>query len=301
MKKSPDAFRTISEVAEWLDVPTHVLRFWESRFAQVKPVKRAGGRRYYRPTDMQLIGGIKVLLHDQGMTIRGVQKLLRDEGVKHVAGFSQPLESDEPEMIEIKSRELPEEAEGESDVIALLREAEATEREKEPADAAPEPVPAAKPDAAQSIPAAEKTPEERPRGAPRTRDRARTCGSGNSADPRRSGNRSRRYRSGPCAGSWPRRAADRPQALGPAARRRPDRRRRRGPARGTRPFGLLIPVPPLLCPEYWVCKASVGLWRSLVARPSGGRKVAGSSPASPTNFKRPRPHGGGRFAARRKR
>ncbi len=87
MKKSPDAFRTISEVAEWLDVPTHVLRFWESRFAQVKPVKRAGGRRYYRPADMQLIGGIKVLLHDEGMTIRGVQKLLRDEGIKHVAGI----------------------------------------------------------------------------------------------------------------------------------------------------------------------------------------------------------------------
>ncbi len=92
MEKSPDAFRTISEVAEWLDVPTHVLRFWESRFAQVKPVKRAGGRRYYRPADMRLIGGIKALLHDDGMTIRGVQKLLREEGVKHVASFSQPLD-----------------------------------------------------------------------------------------------------------------------------------------------------------------------------------------------------------------
>lgn len=95
MEKSPDAFRTISEVADWLDVPTHVLRFWESRFSQVKPVKRAGGRRYYRPNDMRLIGGIKTLLHDQGMTIRGVQKLLREEGIKHVAGFSQPLDSDQ--------------------------------------------------------------------------------------------------------------------------------------------------------------------------------------------------------------
>ena len=88
MTKSPDAFRTISEVAEWLDVPAHVLRFWESRFTQVRPVKRAGGRRYYRPTDMELLGGIKRLLHDDGLTIRGVQKLLREEGVRHVAALS---------------------------------------------------------------------------------------------------------------------------------------------------------------------------------------------------------------------
>lgn len=93
MKKSPDAFRTISEVAEWLGVQTHVLRFWESKFTQVKPVKRAGGRRYYRPTDMALLGGIKRLLHDDGMTIKGVQKLLREEGVSHVSSFSQALDS----------------------------------------------------------------------------------------------------------------------------------------------------------------------------------------------------------------
>lgn len=124
MKKSPDAFRTISEVAEWLDVPTHVLRFWESRFAQVKPVKRAGGRRYYRPSDMELIGGIKRLLHDEGMTIRGVQKLLREEGAKHVSSFSQPLGlEDDGDLIEGESVPVPEAAEGESDVIALLREA----------------------------------------------------------------------------------------------------------------------------------------------------------------------------------
>jgi len=93
--KSPDAFRTISEVAEWLDVPTHVLRFWESRFTQVKPVKRAGGRRYYRPADMELLGGIKRLLHDDGLTIRGVQKLLREEGVRHVAALSPGADSPE--------------------------------------------------------------------------------------------------------------------------------------------------------------------------------------------------------------
>lgn len=93
MDKSPDAFRTISEVAEWLGVQAHVLRFWESKFTQVKPVKRAGGRRYYRPSDMRLIGGIKKLLHDDGLTIKGVQKILREHGVAHVSEMSQPLEA----------------------------------------------------------------------------------------------------------------------------------------------------------------------------------------------------------------
>lgn len=92
MIKSPDAFRTISEVSEWLDRPTHVLRFWESKFPQIKPVKRAGGRRYYRPQDMLLLGGIKRLLHDDGMTIKGVQKMLREQGIAQVAALSQPLE-----------------------------------------------------------------------------------------------------------------------------------------------------------------------------------------------------------------
>ena len=92
MAKSPDAFRTISEVAEWLGVPTHVLRFWESKFSQVKPIKRAGGRRYYRPADMLLLGGIKLLLHDKGLTIKGVQKILREQGVAHVSDLSQSLD-----------------------------------------------------------------------------------------------------------------------------------------------------------------------------------------------------------------
>lgn len=95
MEKSRDAFRTISEVAEWLDVPTHVLRFWESRFSQIKPVKRAGGRRYYRPSDMRVIGGVKTLLHDQGMTIRGVQKLFREKGIKHVSSHAPELYGEE--------------------------------------------------------------------------------------------------------------------------------------------------------------------------------------------------------------
>ncbi|MCA0043682.1 MerR family transcriptional regulator [Celeribacter litoreus] len=96
MVKSPDAFRTISEVADWLETPAHVLRFWESRFTQIKPVKRAGGRRYYRPADMALLGGIKKLLHEDGMTIRGAQKLLRERGVKYVASLSPEIEGVEP-------------------------------------------------------------------------------------------------------------------------------------------------------------------------------------------------------------
>ena len=92
MDKSPDAFRTISEVADWLGVQAHVLRFWESKFTQVKPVKRAGGRRYYRPADMMLLGGIKKLLHEDGMTIKGVQKILREQGIPHVSEMSQSLD-----------------------------------------------------------------------------------------------------------------------------------------------------------------------------------------------------------------
>ncbi|HEY1836577.1 MAG: MerR family transcriptional regulator [Rhizomicrobium sp.] len=84
-EKSPEAFRTISEVAVDLDVPQHVLRFWEQRFAQVKPVKRAGGRRYYRPEDVDLLRGIRSLLYHDGLTIKGVQKILRDRGLRFVA------------------------------------------------------------------------------------------------------------------------------------------------------------------------------------------------------------------------
>lgn len=85
--KSAAAFRTISEVAKDLDVPPHVLRFWESKFAQVKPLKRGGGRRYYRPEDVDLLRGIRELLYTDGYTIKGVQKLLRESGVKAVSGI----------------------------------------------------------------------------------------------------------------------------------------------------------------------------------------------------------------------
>lgn len=83
--KSPDAFRTISEAAEELDVPQHVLRFWETRFSQIKPMKRAGGRRYYRPADVELLKGIRSLLYKEGYTIRGVQKILKEDGASYVA------------------------------------------------------------------------------------------------------------------------------------------------------------------------------------------------------------------------
>ena len=87
VKKSAEAFRTISEVAEILDIPAHVLRFWESRFTQIKPTKRGGGRRYYRPNDIDLLRGIRDLLYGEGLTIKGVQQILREQGVKHVAGL----------------------------------------------------------------------------------------------------------------------------------------------------------------------------------------------------------------------
>ena len=105
--KSAEAFRTISEVALELDVPQHVLRFWESRFAQIKPVKRAGGRRYYRPEDIDLLKGIRALLYGDGFTIKGVQKVLKERGLRHVAGVGRggvpgiaPVAMPAPQVIE---------------------------------------------------------------------------------------------------------------------------------------------------------------------------------------------------------
>jgi DNA-binding transcriptional MerR regulator len=84
LDKAPDAFRTISEVADDLDIPQHVLRFWETRFSQIKPMKRSGGRRYYRPDDVDLLRGIRRLLYGEGYTIRGVQRILKEQGIKAV-------------------------------------------------------------------------------------------------------------------------------------------------------------------------------------------------------------------------
>lgn len=88
MDKAPDAFRTISEVADDLDIPQHVLRFWETRFSQIKPMKRSGGRRYYRPDDVDLLRGIRRLLYGEGYTIRGVQRILKEHGIKSVQALA---------------------------------------------------------------------------------------------------------------------------------------------------------------------------------------------------------------------
>jgi DNA-binding transcriptional MerR regulator len=82
--KGPEAFRTISEAADELSVRQHVLRFWETKFSFIRPMKRAGGRRFYRPTDIAVLRGVQRLLHDQGYTIKGVQKLCREQGVRHL-------------------------------------------------------------------------------------------------------------------------------------------------------------------------------------------------------------------------
>lgn len=159
MAKSKDAFRTISEVADWLETQPHVLRFWESKFSQVRPVKRAGGRRYYRPADMQLLGGIKTLLHDDGMTIKGVQKLLREKGIKEISALSRPLDDElveEAEAVEIvetaveEKHMLPEDifedvAKAEEESIAEKEQAQMTEAMDAPAPKA-EPEPAQEPE-----------------------------------------------------------------------------------------------------------------------------------------------------------
>ena len=88
MTKGPNAFRTISEAAEDVGAPQHVLRFWETKFAFVSPLKRGGGRRFYRPNDVAVLKGVRRLLHDQGLTIKGVQRLYREQGLKAIAGFS---------------------------------------------------------------------------------------------------------------------------------------------------------------------------------------------------------------------
>ena len=95
MDKSPDAFRTISEAADELDLPQHVLRFWETRFTNIRPLKRGGGRRYYRPEDVLLLKGIRHLLYDQGFTIKGVLRILKEHGARQVIaiGDGQPLDS----------------------------------------------------------------------------------------------------------------------------------------------------------------------------------------------------------------
>jgi DNA-binding transcriptional MerR regulator len=124
LDKSPDAFRTISEAAEELELPQHVLRFWETRFSTIKPLKRGGGRRYYRPEDVLLLKGIRKLLYDRGFTIKGVQRILKEQGARYViaVGEGRPVEqlppaalqpADEPDLepeAEVVHAEAPEPA-----------------------------------------------------------------------------------------------------------------------------------------------------------------------------------------------
>ena len=102
--KSPDAFRTIGEVAEALGVPQHVLRFWETKFPQIQPLKRGGGRRYYRPDDVALLRHIRHLLHDEGYTVKGVQKLLRDRGARGAPAPAKPTQEEAGIPLDAASR-----------------------------------------------------------------------------------------------------------------------------------------------------------------------------------------------------
>jgi DNA-binding transcriptional MerR regulator len=138
LNKAPDAFRTISEVADEIDVPQHVLRFWESRFAQIKPMKRGGGRRYYRPDDVDLLRGIRHLLYGEGYTIRGVQRILRDEGAAFVqdvwrAGAVAPPPQSEDDLPEEDFVEASDGGRSEPDLSAFnLSASPAIERTPEP-------------------------------------------------------------------------------------------------------------------------------------------------------------------------
>jgi len=159
LDKAPDAFRTISEVADDLDIPQHVLRFWETRFTQIKPMKRSGGRRYYRPDDVDLLRGIRRLLYGEGYTIRGVQRILKENGIKAVQGLVDgaaapgfaaprpdakraPVEDghdDETPDVEIDDEDVEEEAEEVAAPIVARREPEIAIRREPPMQARREP------------------------------------------------------------------------------------------------------------------------------------------------------------------
>ncbi|WP_108883350.1 MerR family transcriptional regulator [Anderseniella sp. Alg231-50] len=129
--KAPEAFRTISEVAEQLDVPQHVLRFWETRFSQIRPMKRGGGRRYYRPADVDLLKGIRTLLYGEGYTIRGAQKILKDNGIAHVIGIGRGEVSVDPaeETVKAARKTAAKPAEAKAEASATAAPAPAEPRE----------------------------------------------------------------------------------------------------------------------------------------------------------------------------
>ncbi len=160
MGKAPDAFRTISEVAEWLDVAPHVLRFWESKFSQVKPVKRAGGRRYYRPADMELLGGIKVLLHDQGQTIKAVQSMIRDDGIEAITKHAPLIDSGDDDAVDATA-----EAATDDNVVAFEPAPDPDAQTDPEPEAAPEPEVTAEPEPAPDPTPVAAPPEPAPQPA----------------------------------------------------------------------------------------------------------------------------------------
>ena len=167
MEKSPDAFRTISEVADDLDLPQHVLRFWETRFAQIKPLKRGGGRRYYRPDDVDLLKGIRHLLYGEGYTIKGVQRILKEDGIRFVQAIGRGEQSVEAPPAGAAPEE-PVEDEGAAAVAAPARQGTKA--------AAPSPVSACSaagwPHRSDVAEGGRRPPESRSRRAPRMRARA---------------------------------------------------------------------------------------------------------------------------------
>ena len=184
MEKAPDAFRTISEVADEIDVPQHVLRFWESRFPQIRPMKRGGGRRYYRPDDVDLLRGVRHLLYGEGYTIRGVQRILREQGVTFVQSVwstsagALPPGSDEDEEIE-QDAETPVAPRAEPNLFAVAaprapEPAPHSEGRREPTIVPPlspeQPSPPVQPAQLSSVPAAPAPPASAP-GAVSAADR----------------------------------------------------------------------------------------------------------------------------------
>lgn len=177
MDKSPDAFRTISEVADDLDLPQHVLRFWETRFSQIRPMKRGGGRRYYRPDDVELLKGIRHLLYGQGFTIKGVQRILREQGIRFVIEIGRnpglPIPAERPSPVRgAASREAEEESA--LDVLdeeVLVGDPSGIDMDDEPDGAGPE---AAEPDREETALPAGILPDEPPvRGGLRFMERFR--------------------------------------------------------------------------------------------------------------------------------
>jgi DNA-binding transcriptional MerR regulator len=178
LDKAPDAFRTISEVADDLDIPQHVLRFWETRFTQIKPMKRSGGRRYYRPEDVDLLRGIRRLLYGEGYTIRGVQRILKEHGIKSVQGLIDGSSSAPSfgAINEAALRGAPDDSDEETDIDA--GDEDAGDEEDEVAETSP----AARSAPGLASPALRAGPAIRPQAPPIAASKAENGGGGRKLD-----------------------------------------------------------------------------------------------------------------------